>query len=641
MKNKLLVLLLSFSLIIPYFASSAGKAYALSNVITVAAPSEDVTWPIIQPDSTGYLHFAWQQDSGIFYSRWNGDAWSSPLKISTNSTSMVAPGGRPSLTTDSTNNVYAVWDDIDATVVPNTERIDYRTRTPGNTGTWGTTQVLDLPSGTVVARNPNITIDGNGNPNVTYTGVYNSFQTQSIFWTRKVSGTWSAPVMVSVDQNGNQLFDPYYSRIKTDSLGNLHLVYWSGYGIFYREYNPNSQTWSAAFQLSNSGDAQYVSEAVTPGGQIFTAWFERSDTSIRERHTVSGVWQTESTLTSTVNIPSEETPVMGVTIDSKENGYVGWGDNGGVQGNPINLNYRQYSFASKTWGGVNTFQTGVVDAATPYVIADRFDNQHFIWAEKNAGTGLFELKYRVAEGTIQTVPTSGGTIQMLGTGRNYGNLVIPSGDLASPTTISIQIGPVPDTVSSTQVTIPRAFTYRPTGTTFSNPVTANLNYTIAEIGTADARLLRPWFWDSTANSGVGGWVAQTGATVSTSTQTISAPFSHFSVYGISAPIVDITWGDKPGIKPIGKDDVEYKFSLSYADGSTFLMPSSPDDLIINLKDPDGNILDTDKFQKGQMTFDSAKNQFHGKLHEKNLSGNYTLEVVLAGVPITSLPIVAR
>lgn len=636
MRKKLLALLLSITLVVPYFSLNLNKAHAFSSIETVSNNSSDnVFGPAISPDASGYIHAVWFEtfptgnnnpNPGIYYSRWNGDTWSTPDKISQN----AAYADYPTIATDTSNNVYTVW--TDNTYGNGFPRVAYRTRTPGNNGAWSSISVLPLANGQDTAQYPNIAIDNNTNPNVVF-DENTPPSTDRLYWTKLSSGNWSTPTLIGTDEDGNTLNDVSWSSLKSDGSGNLHVAYWSiSQGIFYKKYDGNS--WSTTVKLSSvNEDTQYVRLAVTPGGEVFVAWFSSTGNLVQERHTVSGTWQSTTTLATGANFPLLNSQVIGITTDSKERAYVGWGQPNG--NGKVNVVYKR--FANGSWSGSNTIRTGVTDPMTPVVIGDKWDNQHFMWAEKNDTTGHWEMKYVVAEGSTQNVGTGGGTVTSNPFNINEAQLVIPSGALSQTTNIAIQVGPVPDTVNQNQVTIPRAFTFRPGGTTFSTPATAKIYYSNSEINGADPGTLAPWFWNSQTNQ----WEAQSVTSVDTVNHILNVSLSHFSLYGISAKLVNLTWGDKPGSKVIPGDDVEYKFSLAYQDGSTFIMPSSPDDLIINLKDSDGNILDTDHFQKGQMTFDKAKGQFHGKLHSKKLSGDYTLEVVLRGNPIGTLPIIAK
>ena len=105
MKAKLFTLLIIFGLVL-FIAPSAS---ALSNPITISNSQNDTLYPQTVTDTSGYLHAVWMdvepgkiwarhQNPGIFYSRWNGDIWSTPVSISNN----TGFAEMPSISSDST-----------------------------------------------------------------------------------------------------------------------------------------------------------------------------------------------------------------------------------------------------------------------------------------------------------------------------------------------------------------------------------------------------------------------------------------------------------------------------------------------------------------------------------------------------------
>jgi hypothetical protein len=281
------------------------------------------------------------------------------------------------------------------------------------------------------------------------------------------------------------------------------------------------------------------------------------------------------------------------------------------------LKYR--TFASGIWGAAQDVDLNNKDADTPFVYPDKWDNQHFMWAEKNPSTNLWELMYRVAEGTIQNVTTAGGTVTANPFNINQVTLTVPNGALAATTQIGIQVGPVPENIDPLQVTIPKAYTFRPDGLTFSTPVTARIFYTNAEVAGADETLLKPWVWDSLTAT----WSAQTVVSRNIVANTMDVSLTHFSLYGISAPRIVVNW-----IKPsstVRGEDIKYAFSMKYADGSNFRALTKSDKLNVVLKNSNGDVIATDKNVK------LKKGIFEGKVEiENKAQGTYTLEVYLNG-----------
>ncbi len=599
------------------------KSLAVSDQIKISTSSDNVVVPAIVSDTKGYMHTAWQEmtpgqgwsglNPGIFYSKWNGDTWSAPLKISQNS----AFAEIPSIAADLNDTIHVVWDDEG--LGSGTPKVAYRTR--ASNGTWSSIEQVTAAPNTTYNWNSRVAVDNTNVPHVTFAGVSLDYTKSSVYWTKK-TGTWATPEAVSQNASLTTLEDVVWSDIKSDTSGNVYLVYWSwSQGIFYRKY---TASWSTPVQVTSAQDVEFTRMAVTPGGQVFVAWAQVNDSSLRAKWTQAGVWQTEQTLGNDIEHSFWGFPIMGVTTDSKERAHVGWGDKDPIDG-LIDLKYK--TFASGTWGSVQEFDSNNTDADNPYVFPDKWDNQHFVWSEKNAGTGQWELQYRVAEGTIQNVGTGGGTVTANPQGTTQVTLTIPNGALSLSQSIAIQIGPVPEDVNPAQVTIPRSFTFRPNGLTFSSPASAVINYTDAEIGAVDEAQLKPWLWDSQTAT----WSAQLG-TNNTTANTITVSLNHFSLYGISAPKIIAKWLSPSVNESVKSSALNFEFQMVYLDGSTVTNSSNDTRLNLKVKNQAGEIVDSLSYGPSEIIRNEGKNSFKGVLNLKKngyTNGKYTIEVYLS------------
>jgi len=636
MKKKFLALFFLIVVIIPLLIP-VPFVYALGSPTKISTTTtDDTVFPQTVTDSKGYLHMVWMevlpidcsgfdctnvwgsyQNSGIFYSRWNGDTWSAPLKISEN----TGFAQLPSTAVDSADTVHVVWNDT-SYAGDGLQSVVYKTR--NSSGTWSTIEVLARPSGTLNSWSARVAADNTNIPHIVF-NANTGGNKDSIYWTRKVSGVWTTPELISKDASNNNITDTQFSDFRSDTSGNLYLTYWSwSKGIFYRKYSGG--TWSTPFQVKDA-TLEYTRMAVTPAGEIFVTWFERSDSSIRVRWTQSGVWQSETTLTNLAEFSFWSLPIMGVTTDSKERAHVGWGekDAGGL----IDLRYRSFVPGSG-WQAVQDVDLDNNDADTPFIYPDKWDNQHFAWAEKNPISNLWELMYRVAEGTIQTVGAAGATITANPGNVTYVTLAIPANALSVDTQIGIQIGPVPESVSPTQISIPRSLTFRPNGLVFNvpNKATATITYTDAEVAGSDERLLLPWIWDSLTNL----WVAQVGEN-DTNQNTIKVDLLHFSLYGISAPIVNTTWLKPLSNEIIKQEPLIFEFQLKYADGAEVVPPAEASELTVQLKNENDIVVGNIQFGSIEFRKDERKNVYKGNLFFRKddfPNGNYKLEVYLTG-----------
>ncbi len=631
-KKKFLAVVISlvYSLSILAFPS---KTLAIGDPVRITNNTNATVFPQTVADSKGYLHMVWMevinenerwsniQNPGIFYSRWNGDTWSTPLKISEN----TGFAEIPAITVDATDTVHVVWDD--ETYGGGLSRVAYKSRS--SSGTWSAIETLPVPSGTVVNWNARVATDNSNVPHVAFSAISPGFTDSTLYWTRKVSGAWTTPELVSKDAAGNNLsFGCQWSDLRQNSSGtNIYLIYWCWpNGIHYRSYS--SGTWSTPFQITNAGNIEYTRMVTTPGGEVFVTWFQSSDTSVRVRWTQSSVWQAETTLTNSATRSTWFFPIMGITSDSKERAHVGWGERDG--GGLIDLRYRSFILGSG-WQSTQDVDLNNNDADTPTVYPDKWDNQHFSWTEKDPTSGQWDIYYRVAEGTIQTVSgTSGGTITANPGGTTYTTLSIPANALSQDTQIGIQIGPVPESVDPLQVTIPRAFTFRPHGLLFINNKTgtATVFYTDAEVAGVDERKLKVWVWNSQTNL----WEAK--ANKNTPIQNkIEINLTGFSLYGISAPVVNVNWNSPNKDEEIKKQALLFQFQLNYLDGTEVVDPQSPDELRVELKNKEGNIIKTYLFEPSGIVKEEGKGRYMGTITFKKDGvepGEYKLEVYIAG-----------
>jgi len=160
----------------------------------------------------------------------------------------------------------------------------------------------------------------------------------------------------------------------------------------------------------------------------------------------------------------------------------------------------------------------------------------------------------------------------------------------------------------------------------------------------------PWIWDSLTNL----WVAQAGQN-NTNQNTIKVDLLHFSLYGISAPLVNTTWIRPTQNQVIDDGTLRFKFNLKYADGTEVVPPQSPDELTVKVRDQNSQIIQTLSFKPSEITSsgnddedkedeeldedkedeDTEKKKdgtiYKGSLHFKKdgyQNGTYTLEVYL-------------
>src|SRR3989338_378638 len=199
-----------FTIVLLVLSSSSVKA--LGDPVKISDSIYATTAPQVVTDSSGYLHIVWMevqdenkiwgkhQNPGIFYSRWNGDVWSAPLKISENTNFAEIP----SITADTNDTVHVVWDDE---TYGSSGRVAYKTR--DSAGNWSAIEPLIPPTGTFNGWNSRFVIGSADVPNVVFSS--SSPTGDSIYWSQNISGTWTSGILVSKDASDNDLTDCQWS----------------------------------------------------------------------------------------------------------------------------------------------------------------------------------------------------------------------------------------------------------------------------------------------------------------------------------------------------------------------------------------------------------------------------------------------
>jgi hypothetical protein len=224
-------------------------------------------YPAIAADNFGNVHVMWSEDTNgqplgpqdpsdsgntLFYTRWNGTAWTTPIDVLYVPDDPVATYA--SVTADKKGYLHAVWTGV--------SNIYY-----SNAPVWGAESTHAWSPPVVIATNSarsswesSIAVDNTGALHIVYAtrgGEVGVYHVQSI----DGGATWSLPTKIS------QPFDSLetsFSRVRviSDNVGRLHAVWgttnFEGFGqsIYYTRSVDNGATWSNATQMAylNPGD---------------------------------------------------------------------------------------------------------------------------------------------------------------------------------------------------------------------------------------------------------------------------------------------------------------------------------------------------------------------------------------------------
>ena len=229
------------------YYSSKSLTGVWSEPIVISQPENYSHFPSIAIDSQDTLYVAWSYtlpgQNDIFYIYKSvGGSWSQPVNISNTSN----PSYNPSLVTDASGNIYAVWQEL---VAPDNFEIFFNQKSAG--GNWGNPiDISNTPSGSPTPAwwLTRLVSDPQGNLHVGWREEFYdaSGTTQyGTFYVSKTSSGWSQVEKISTAFAGGPDF-------VVDQAGTVHVVWGQAAGnmnIFYKS-KPLGGSWSAPLAIS-------------------------------------------------------------------------------------------------------------------------------------------------------------------------------------------------------------------------------------------------------------------------------------------------------------------------------------------------------------------------------------------------------
>jgi hypothetical protein len=236
--------------------------------------------------------------------------------------------------------IQIVYEDISAS---QTKYVKFDTLTD----TWGTPEVVGALNGQNTLERyfskTGLVLDSNGIPHVITGG-----KNESMYYTNRVNGTWSAPVAVA---NSSSQMHPSMSF---DRNGTLHVAYYDGASsMFYRNRNAASGTWSAVetitSNVSTSQSDESPSLVIDSSGRVVVNYIA-GDFSFHfklARRTAANTWADIS--------PGAEVAGHGpgLYIDAADNLYA-------LEGHDLSIIQPSVEIrsAAGTWGSYSILATG-------------------------------------------------------------------------------------------------------------------------------------------------------------------------------------------------------------------------------------------------------------------------------------------
>ncbi|MFH0863538.1 MAG: hypothetical protein V1858_00405 [Candidatus Gottesmanbacteria bacterium] len=644
----------------------------------------------------GYLHTVWTEltppahprnlqgppNPGIFYSYWNGDAWSTAVLLPKD------PGffaGYPALTvtgTQQNSRVHIVWEEKLFWEDPDNEptqawsRILYSYSDDYGVN-WSSPISISSPLDSnpgAWSWNPWMMKDNANNIHVGFGYGDDTMRGDWVIYYTKLNGTWSPPQRIIFRPGQRELIGEYAMAI--DSLNNPHIVV-SSWGdnpnptLFYSTLSGGS--WTAPTTLDTNGDyPQLIIDNTNKLHVIFsTPWYD-STNMVMKNHLMymnkvnGGSWSSKLEISNQAKTGWGDQPIMGLTFDSNNNVYIGWGEIIGWSDHNDPYWWQkgiQVSYKKSTNGGISwdnpTYMRYVYDLINPFIYRDKWDNQHFAWVEQDALTKKWDLYYSTVPVNAQLYYGSDFSMNMSITGDT---LSIPAA--ANPTidglpvtsaTISAQVGPLPASFNPTYTTIPRSFTFRPHRITFASrkEATAVIRYSDPEIIGSDERNMKLYIWDATLNGGVGGWSTDFATSVNTSQNRATVILPHFSLYGLAVPLMQTNF--QSPVSNLSGSTIPLSYQIINLATN---QPADPpvqrtildenglevpfwDEYKAELVDSSNNVVQTLYFDQGNgnLHYDTLTNYYNSSFSVCGLiTGDYTINVYLASNKVGSLNI---
>jgi len=268
-------------------------------------------FPSITIDSNNNIHVVWEGTSSsyniaqIWYSKYNGTAWSNPIVLSTYSGMNNGQQSSPTIAVDSNNHLHVVWYGL-ATGYSYAQiwDADY------NGTAWSTPVRLSTVAGmnsSPILMFPCIVVDSNNNLDVLFRGNATGYANSEI-WFTQYNGTWSTPIVVST-YSGMSSNDQISPGLAVDSNNNIYAG-WDGKATGY-SYNQiwiakYNGTWQTPVRIStNAGMDSYdqgePSIAVDAYNRVHVLWHGAAtnyadNDKVWYANCTNGVWSTPQCL---------------------------------------------------------------------------------------------------------------------------------------------------------------------------------------------------------------------------------------------------------------------------------------------------------------------------------------------------------
>ena len=450
--------------------------------------------PRIALDANGGINVVWEDDSpgslDIFFSRSTdgGVTFSNPRDLSND----ASDSGSPMVATDTTGNIYVVWENDSGVLGV------FFTRSSDGGATF--TAPIALSTNTGGSVSPQMAVDVNGDVNVVWED--DSGNSSDISFSRSADhgATFSAPKSLSLGVGNSNS-----AAMAVDLNGNINVAWENdspgNFDLFFSRSTDGGLNFSTPKNLSNSpGLSRTVQMALDGGGNINVVWAENappnSSTDIFFSRSANGGASFSAPRNLSSNAGFSANP--SVTVDPGGNINAVWEDS--TPGNR-DIFFSQSLDAGATFSTAQNLSNDTGLSSVPLILADGKGNLNVVWQDATPGTSqIFYSRFTNkitnhppvanagADQTVQDTDPAGAPVQLDGSKSSD-----PDGDTLSYSWTDEASNPL-GTTAVIQVTVP-------VGThTFTLTVTDPGN--LSSVATTHVTVTAPANHPPVANAGV-------------------------------------------------------------------------------------------------------------------------------------------
>lgn len=250
-------------------AQPEGEGWSTPVILFEVEGEGQIHIPIVVADRSGNVHVFWSLIGAtgetntqlIYYTRLNGEIWTSPVDIVA-----LSQATSPSATVDALGKLHLLWIGSLNQLQTSTASSDVANSALG----WSEPNNIGRTN-----RNACINSDRNGKIHITYPGSGTTGVYHVVSEDRGV--IWSSPTSVSPTSNKTTSAD--YIHVAVSDQGIIHVVWtefklpfgWPPIGVFYSKSSDGGQTWTKSIKIAGEGYDQ-INVVVVDERTIHVAW---------------------------------------------------------------------------------------------------------------------------------------------------------------------------------------------------------------------------------------------------------------------------------------------------------------------------------------------------------------------------------